>query len=416
MPTTKAESQLIRVTHSRDLTPADEMLVDVSLHRIWWRAHWMVWMGEPRELETHRPITHKLPMISVLAGLLGATLVSWTLAGSIGPFPFLLIAAAVTALLLATVITTTMLELRFWAWTRGNQDNAVLDTFRRPQHLLEETTQSSRALRTVQKLGDPTELFTEFATEHARRLRGWRRYNTAGWVRLLELCDAKTVVEFRTALDQWREVHEARSAEDIWEAQFDGRPLQAKRSLLDRFRGKSDPLEEAAAGLSSATRRMRIAIERAADEGLTRIQGLESDQQETTHQKTGAGEPYKERWYDGSGFSSLLTFIIPIPILAAVLFLGINATSLFTDGLPDSAPEPTSISTEAPEPTAEQAEAERTAAPSLEQKDPQQTQAPTTVSRISDSIQAVLSMVLPITLLVLVIAGGFILMTSVSRW
>lgn len=51
-----------------ELSELDTALEDVSLHRVWWRWHWMIWLGDPHALEKHRPWTHHVP-IALLVGI-----------------------------------------------------------------------------------------------------------------------------------------------------------------------------------------------------------------------------------------------------------------------------------------------------------------------------------------------------------
>lgn len=244
----------------------------MSFHRVWWRRHWVLWFNEPYEFEKHRPWSHHRSAQLTLATTIAAAAALWILTLCLASFPLALAAVGVSAVMVGLLIAVVRAELRFWAWWRGNDDRTALDAFRRPARLDQRVAESRAALVAVGKAGDPSGLVVEFALEYSRKLRGWRSYRTPGWVRLTDIAPMRPLVQLHDALDRWREINEAWSEQEQWEADFAGVPV--RRGLLDRLLSRSrssDPIEKSAEQVSVAARGVRAALEHAAADGLRRV-------------------------------------------------------------------------------------------------------------------------------------------------
>jgi len=386
---------------------------DLSLHRVWWRRHWVLWFDQPLLFERRRPWSHHRSARILLMTLALATAALWALTIVFASIGWGIPAAGATLALGGYAAAVTIAEVRFWAWWSRNDDRGILDAFRRPAILHGDLTDSKKAVRAIGKIGNPEELAEEYVCESGRGLRGWRAYGTGGWVRVIDVVDVQPLVRLYQALSEWRQLNEVWSEEAAWEAEFNAKPQRKSLFKVRRRQISANPLERSAEKVLDATRDVDRAMETVST---------------TARDQLAPASPRKERRRDGWHPDwEVIGFAVPIVALGLSVIIAIGIVLFNTAAAIPSASDvaPTSSASQTPAAAASHAPTSQPA-PKPEATTPQEpaTHNPSESSSddrpITDSLDAVYAPFLDLFSRfwwVILLFGLFLLVGSIGmRW
>lgn len=254
-----------------------QLLENVSLHAVWWRPNWVVSWGDPLDFEERRPWTHRIvpqvtfpaAIVAMVAGALGL--------GALAPEVLIAYMPAAGAVTTGGAIAITRAELRFHAWARGNDDRRLHDHLLPPTHLHPAIADNPDGIEAVRAITGSRKLLERYVRMHSAKLRGWRRYGMPRpWLRVTEIAPPEPVEQFIDAVTAFREANNAVGEQGLWDAEFTAIDRGSKRTgVFDKrlARREQDAGAKLIADVLATSRTLRLALDDAPVEGMTRVSG-----------------------------------------------------------------------------------------------------------------------------------------------